>query len=136
MVRAPACERSVTVEAEQRPAGLHRRRGVHQVAADRPKRSRGVRADDPARIGERRQPRTRDRMSSELGVRDERAELQGSARFVDPPQLLKPMNRHEAVRKRRFALPRADHQIGAAGDDAGAARQLAHGVLDTGCHHQ
>ena len=67
-------------EADQRAAGLHRRRGVHDVAADRPLRARRVRADDRARVGERGEPLADRGVRRDLGVRDERAEAEAVRR--------------------------------------------------------
>ena len=69
-------ERHRRAEADERPAGLHRGRGVHHVAADRPLGAGRVRADDRAGVGERGEALADVAARGDLGVGYERAEPQ------------------------------------------------------------
>ena len=126
-------ERGRRVEADERSAGLHGRRGIHHVAADRPLGARCVRADDRRGVGERGEALADHRVGDDLLV-GRRARRGGAP----PPEPVMPrsdsigVDRDEAVRKRSLALTRADDEIGATGDDAGAAAQRRERLLDGG----
>ncbi len=105
-------------EAQQRPAGLHRRRRVHHVAPDRSKCACRVRTDDRAT---RRRGRSTGCgtvvVDRELGMADERAEFQRRRPLLGPFELVEPVDRDQRLGQRCFALPGADDDVGAAGDD-------------------
>ena len=119
-------------EAEERAARLHRRRGVHHVAADRAL-AHGSRASrrSPTRP---RAPVNRSRTTgcaTMLRVRHERAEAQAAVpAAVDAAQRVDPVDRDERSRQRRLALAGADDEIGAARDGPGAGGQRRDGLLD------
>ena len=96
-------ERDGRVEAHQRAARLHRRRRVHQVAAERPVRTRRVGADDRAGVRERREALDDRGVGGDLGVARQRAEAQAAVGLRDPGQLGDAVDRDE--RSGSGALP-------------------------------
>ena len=69
----------------------------------------------------------------DLRVRRERAEPQAAVvERLDAAELVEAVDRDEAVRQRRLALTRADDEVGAAGDRAGAGRHRRDGLVDGG----
>ena len=114
-------------------AGVHRRRGVHDVAADRALRARRVRADDGATASASAVKRSRTTgWPTSSRVRDERAEPQpAAASLSDAAQLVDAVDGDERVRQRRLALAGADDEVGAARrPGARRARERADGLLD------
>ena len=111
-------------EADQRRAGVHRRRRVHDVAADRALGPRGVRADDRRGVGEARRS-----ARAPPGGRRARACVASAPRRSPPPRPSMPRRASmpwmadDALRQRRLALAGADHEVGAAGDRARAGRR-------------
>jgi hypothetical protein len=108
------------VEAQERTAGVHRRRRVHHVAADRPLRPRRVRPDDRGRVGQRRVPGPDLLAPLEIAVRHQRPEPDPGRGHVDRAEPVDPVDRHDRLGQRGLPLSRADHEIGAARDGSRA----------------
>ena len=113
-------------EADERAAGLHRGRGVHHVAADRPLRARGVGADDRAGVGERGEAGADVVARGDLAMAREGAEPQASvAERLDAVERGDAVDRDDAVREPRLAGAGADDEVGAARDGRAPAASAA-----------
>lgn len=115
---------------KQRGARVHRRGGVHDVAADGAVGTRGVGADDGGGVGQPGEAPLDKGMRHQCLVGDEGADVNGSPVTLDLVEAGDPVDADQRLRQPLLTLPRPHHQVGATGDRTRPCGEGRDGIFD------